>query len=964
MKLIKKILGLGATLCLLLGFSVAAISCADTQGTGTSDSSGSELVEEENNDNAEYVYRVSLQNETGFGFSGATVKLMNGTTEVAVKKTNSSGNANFLAEDIQTPGEYTIVIEGAPEGYSMPTEPLTTSKNAGTQTVVAIKPTGLLAGEAPQGAVYNPGSVMHDFSVVLSNGSVYKLSEVLAEKKLVMLNFWASWCGYCKSEFIPMDTAMVNYNDRVSVLALTIERGDSDAYVSNYKSEEGLKYFDMGKANHPIFGTDSDPYAYAKTFPEYDETGALNTSVPHTVLIDRYGVVVYNHIGALQSASDFTSLFDRFVGDDYTSTVLSSAVEGSDEENGDENSNRAEPNVPAPAISDLKAAFAEGSASGISFRFQSEDVSPDEEGYDKYNWPWIIGEDNDYISPSNATQNNSYAILYASMTANGGDTLAFDYKIKTEDTDILYVLLDGQIIKTHSGNNGDEWHTSYSYVFKDYEQGKHELAFIFMKDYDGTMYEDIVQLRNLRILSASSLDGSTEDINIFRNAAALKNTATDAATQFVHYVNFVEPGAANEGKSGDQYYHVRNADGTVGPILFANILNPSQWNEYDLWTLAYSNYVVGDGMNFAQPIENFAWEANQSTSVHGYTPVTSDLYYLLDKAVKYTTFGQKFKGDYHNREWLELCVYWEHYGTKPLPSDPMAGVTFAGAKPLDSGVNGSHKNTVDVPFALNPRGFKYYFTPQTSGVYKVYSEGDKEPNVFLFAPDRKTQLGFWESKMVVLTDANKDDPALLKENDFEFYWYFEADVTYYLLFTIHTDYEMVNPVSYDVYLDYLGDEHTYLTNAATEVYSVNPTTFELFIPDAIEYAYSEADGYYHHVKKDGSLGSVIYLDVMRTTAFEPDNSLYGICQADALKDKVLRELYVDGVDYSVILKPICEDAIYNVSGAMQGYVPVTQELFEILQTITIKGSAEGIEETWLQLCYYYKTISATENDNI
>ena len=41
---------------------------------------------------------------------------------------------------------------------------------------------------------------MQDFTVQTLDGS-FHLSEVLQEKKMVLINFFASWCGLCKMEF-------------------------------------------------------------------------------------------------------------------------------------------------------------------------------------------------------------------------------------------------------------------------------------------------------------------------------------------------------------------------------------------------------------------------------------------------------------------------------------------------------------------------------------------------------------------------------------------------------------------------------------------------------------------------------------------------------------------------------------------------------------------------------------------
>ena len=41
------------------------------------------------------------------------------------------------------------------------------------------------------------GEVLPDFTVDTIDGGTFTLSEALAEKDMVLINLWASWCGPC-----------------------------------------------------------------------------------------------------------------------------------------------------------------------------------------------------------------------------------------------------------------------------------------------------------------------------------------------------------------------------------------------------------------------------------------------------------------------------------------------------------------------------------------------------------------------------------------------------------------------------------------------------------------------------------------------------------------------------------------------------------------------------------------------
>ncbi len=972
MKVLKKLLWLGAVVTMSLGLGLAASSCdKDTSadsGVPGDESAGAPSADSGSvpGDNLDYVYRISVQNATGFGFSGVTVTLKDGDTEVASATTNRSGNANFLEGEV-TLGEYTVEIE-TPKGYALASdEALTTFATAGTQYPVVINPTGVIQEAAPSNTRYKLGDVMYDFTIYLSDGKSYTLSEVLETKDMVFLNFWATWCSPCKAEFPYLHNVASAYNQTISVLA--VSTSDSKAAVASFKDSGGYTYFNMASSGANL------------------TTMFSVSSIPHSIIIDRYGVVVFNHVGSMPSEGAFTSRFDQFIGEDYLPTVLGSVAE----EGGDGAETPAEqmkPTVEAPAIDDLKNAFvsSDGSADGFTFRYQEEDgLKEGDEKYDAYNWPWVIEEETDggkYLAASNATIHGSYAILYSTVTVQGGDALTFDYKVGTEEGyDVLYVMLNNAVIAKYSGNHKDEWNTAYAYVFERHEAGEQQIAFVYLKDSEDSYdaYGNVVQIKDLRIERESDLTDKSDDINIFRNAATDFNASASAVTRYYNYVDVR--------LWSDGYYHVEGKNGKEGgEYLYANLMNSSLWSNNSVWQLADNDCVIVDGINLQGALEEYCWEATQVTTVYGYTLVTEDLMYLLKALVKntdptalYTSKDEAdarnaWSGAHHEDEWLELCVFWEHYGKASLPSDPMAGITFSSAIPMQEG-----KNDVSVPYAISPRGFKYKFTPTRSGAYKVYSTGTSDSFAFLVDDDRETMLGYWDNKVFETTIKDENGNSVTDGN-FEFYWYFEKDRTYYLLFTTYMD----DPAEYNVNIDYLGVEYTYLENAAIGPYSVNLVTFELFLPDAIEFEYAdktktyvyandavkiprEGDGYYHQKNVDGSLGGIIYLDLDRPTAFFTDAiSLYDICrEAYEIKDETKRAFYIPEYkkDFTEKVYAVCDMATTKLpSDPTYGFAPVDKDLYELINKIVLSGKyGGGIDSTWLLLCYYMRTVSANND---
>ncbi len=127
-------------------------------------------------------------------------------------------------------------------------------------------------------AVVAEKSPAPDVSVIsLANGSTLKLSDL--KGKVVMLNFWATWCPPCREE-IP---SMMKLNSLMAgkpfqMVAISIDEGGKPAIESFFK-ESGFSlptYLDESGASAKMYGV---------------------TGVPESFIIDKQGVLAKKVIG-------------------------------------------------------------------------------------------------------------------------------------------------------------------------------------------------------------------------------------------------------------------------------------------------------------------------------------------------------------------------------------------------------------------------------------------------------------------------------------------------------------------------------------------------------------------------------------------------------------------------------------------------------------------------------------------
>jgi peroxiredoxin len=78
------------------------------------------------------------------------------------------------------------------------------------------------------------GDPMPDFTLADLSGKTWTLSEIIPKKKIVMINFWASWCGPCRMEmpgFEKLYAAQKNNGFIILAIAEDKERADLDEYL-------------------------------------------------------------------------------------------------------------------------------------------------------------------------------------------------------------------------------------------------------------------------------------------------------------------------------------------------------------------------------------------------------------------------------------------------------------------------------------------------------------------------------------------------------------------------------------------------------------------------------------------------------------------------------------------------------------------------------------------------------------
>ena len=186
-----------------------------------------------------------------------------------------------------------LVIAGASVMYNslgdqMQAGGLATQPAAPAETTVPVE------GAAPVETTEATDYSAPDFTVYDGDGNSVKLSEF--EGKPVVLNFWASWCGPCKSEMPDFEEAYQKYGEKVHFLMVNCTGGRETLDSAKAFIEENSYTF---------------PVYFDTTYEAASTYGA--SSIPMTFFIDANGDLVTYGMGALSA-----ELLQKGIGMIYT----------------------------------------------------------------------------------------------------------------------------------------------------------------------------------------------------------------------------------------------------------------------------------------------------------------------------------------------------------------------------------------------------------------------------------------------------------------------------------------------------------------------------------------------------------------------------------------------------------------------------------------------------------------------
>lgn len=135
------------------------------------------------------------------------------------------------------------------------------------------------------------GKKAPDFTLVDTKGNKVSLADY--KGKIVIVDFWATWCGPCRRGVPDLVAIQKDYKGKVVVIGISLDQETKD---------DILPFMEAFEINYPIV------YGTQKVTVDYGGVSAIPTSF----VIDQNGNIVDKHVG-LVSKTTYTKVIDKLL---------------------------------------------------------------------------------------------------------------------------------------------------------------------------------------------------------------------------------------------------------------------------------------------------------------------------------------------------------------------------------------------------------------------------------------------------------------------------------------------------------------------------------------------------------------------------------------------------------------------------------------------------------------------------